>query len=60
MGDNVNTGTIVLSSGANIYTGGTTVSGGAALSIGTDADLGDPTGGVTFLSAPDTISIGVR
>ncbi len=51
IGDGTNDGTVVLSSGANTYFGGTTVVGGATLSVNTDAELGDPSGGITLTEA---------
>ncbi len=48
IGDGANTGTVVLGGGANTYTGGTTVSGGAALSVNSNADLGDLSGPITL------------
>ena len=45
IGEGVNTGTVVLSSGANTYFGGTTVGVGATLSVDTDAELGTPAAG---------------
>ena len=48
IGDGTNDGTVVLSSGANTYFGGTTVVGGATLSVNTDAEMGDSSGGITL------------
>ncbi|HEY0791272.1 MAG TPA: autotransporter domain-containing protein [Chthoniobacterales bacterium] len=48
VGDGTNAGTVVLASGANTYTGGTTVFGNAVLSVDTDAELGDPSGGIVL------------
>jgi autotransporter-associated beta strand protein len=41
-------GTLQLSSGANTYTGGTTVVGGSTLQIDGDAELGGTSGGLTL------------
>ncbi len=49
VGDGTNDGKVVLSNGANTYFGGTTVVGGATLSVNTDAELGDISGGITLM-----------
>jgi fibronectin-binding autotransporter adhesin len=46
IGDGINHGTVVLASGANTYFGGTTVLTGATLSVDTDAELGNGSGGI--------------
>ena len=48
VGDGTNTGIVVLSSGANAYLGGTTILGGASLSVDTDLELGDSSGAITL------------
>jgi outer membrane autotransporter protein len=41
-----NSGTVILTDAANSYTGGTTVQGGATLSVPSDPVLGNPNGGL--------------
>jgi fibronectin-binding autotransporter adhesin len=46
IGDGTNDGTVVLANGANTYSGGTNVLVGASLSVDTDAELGNSSGGI--------------
>jgi autotransporter-associated beta strand protein len=48
IGDNNDHQGIVALTGQNTYNGGTTVTGAATLSVATDANLGDPSGGITL------------
>jgi fibronectin-binding autotransporter adhesin len=59
VGDATHTGTVVLASGANNYTDGTTVTGGAALSVDRDAELGGtgPGGGITLQGGKLVVSM---
>ena len=55
IGDGTNHGTVVLASGANTYFGGTTVLG-ATLSVDTDAELGDTSGGIILKSGGELLT----
>jgi len=47
IGDGTHAGTVVLTA-INTYSGGTTVFGGAVLSVNTDAELGNASGGISL------------
>jgi fibronectin-binding autotransporter adhesin len=53
-GTTVNAGTLILN-GTNTYTGGTTLNGGT-LQVGSDANLGDATGTITFNGGDLTVT----
>ena len=55
IGDGTNNGTVVLSSGVNTYIGGTTVVA-ATLSVDTDAELGDASGGIILQSGGELLT----
>ena len=48
IGDVVNSGIVLLSNIGNSYTGGTTVTGAATLSVSSDTTLGDASGGIAL------------
>jgi outer membrane autotransporter protein len=48
VGNGTDPGVVVLNNLTNNYTGGTTISNGATLSVASDANLGDSTIGITF------------